>query len=192
MHAAILGVAGGLTAAGLGAATRGLGARAQRAAFSTFEAGSVAGAYLTGFSRAGLKGGLVASGVTTLTRLAFLGKRVRPDRTYGAFDGLEPCYRGGTRFWGKGSGIALGRTLVARTTGRTHYDHFLLAHETAHYQQQIDLGIARFYGRILLEYLQIGFRNTYHTSGTLEYAANAYADSFTAPEPSTRPSGGAG
>jgi len=84
-----------------------------------------------------------------------------------------------------GSGIALGRNLVTngftpRQAAKygingTDYSNYLRAHETAHFDQQRQMGFGSFYGRTGGEYLKHGLRHVYGVSGTLEYGADGYA-----------------
>ncbi|RNC63213.1 hypothetical protein D7D25_17745 [Proteiniphilum sp. X52] len=94
-----------------------------------------------------------------------------------------------TRAFFKGQGVAVGRNLVVN---RYDDDALLLdnefipvitekvnqnleAHETGHYVQQMQLGFANFYGKILTEYLRYGFNDSYCTPGSLEWNAEEYA-----------------
>jgi hypothetical protein len=67
---------------------------------------------------------------------------------------------------------------IAGIDNPEEYNHFLRAHETAHYDQQINMGFANFYARTFYEYLKYGFRNVYDVPGTLEYNADKYANEF--------------
>jgi hypothetical protein len=105
----------------------------------------------------------------------------------------QPVYRKGTFITrmasGPGTGIAIGRNLVTHQLNENRsyksvgdpekFNHFLLPHETGHYQQQKNMGFGSFYARTSYEYLvDPGFNNVYNTSGTLEFGADTYAKSI--------------
>lgn len=158
---------------------------------------------VTGGVAAGVDGQHVGRGIVqgTLTgaiggaalgavNVGLFGPAYVPDQSYGDYGNYGPVYRRGTfitrALAGEGSGVALGRNLITqefkgnptyygRTYDGAHANNFLRAHETAHYNQQIKLGFAGFYGRTASQYIRLGPLNTYNTFGTLEMMANRYA-----------------
>jgi RHS repeat-associated protein len=108
-------------------------------------------------------------------RITALGTAFIPDSKYGTLEDFGQVYRRGSIFMPKGTGITLGRNVAVKLTGDIGYDKFLLQHETGHLSQINNMGMIKFYGRTLKEYMQYGLGNVYGTSGTLEYAADYYA-----------------
>lgn len=140
----------------------------------------------------GIKNGAIGGAALAGVTISALGPAYVPDKKYGDFGDYAPVYRSGTfisRFlFGESSGVAIGRNLVThqykedpifygQKYSGSHANDFLRAHETAHYQQQIELGFALFCYRTLSQYFNLKFnaQKIYGTPGTLEYNADQYA-----------------
>ena len=121
-----------------------------------------------------LMGAALNTGLAGL-RITALGTSFIPDSEYGSLENFGQVYRRGSIFIKNRSGITIGRNVSVKLTGNYELDCHLLQHETGHLSQISDMGVAKFYSRTVKEYMLNGFRNTYCTSGTLEYSANYYA-----------------
>ena len=170
--------------AGKGAITGGVGG----AIGATIDKKDVGNGFLQGAKNGAIAGATVA-GLNILS----MGATYKPNRSYGDFGKSEPVYRRGTwltQALFKGQGITIGRNLVInRLDERNTYidtekgwlfdtsklNQNLEAHETGHYVQQMEMGFANFYGKIVSEYLKYGFKNSYCTPGSLEWNAEEYA-----------------
>jgi len=125
------------------------------------------------------KGAAIGAGFSTGMaglKIAALGTAFIPNsETYCEVENFGQIYRRGSIFMRQGQGITLGRNVAVKFTGNTDYDRYLLHHETGHLSQINETGMTKFYGRTAKEYLiNPGFRASYTTPGTLEYAAEYY------------------
>lgn len=120
--------------------------------------------------------GAIAGATVAGLNILSMGTTYKSDISYGEFDDYTPVYRRENFLWPKTTGMAVGRNLVTRLTGDgPDFDSYLQAHETGHLGQQTQMGFANFYGKILAEYLKVGFIDSYDTPGTLEFGANMYS-----------------
>ena len=80
----------------------------------------------------------------------------------------------------KGRGLTLGRHVYTNeeNLNQTYIDA-LRYHESYHLQQIDNLSVARFYGRILLEYMKYGFHASFDTPSALENDAENYTEGKT-------------
>ncbi|MFZ1687015.1 MAG: hypothetical protein WAU70_06325, partial [Flavobacteriales bacterium] len=140
----------------------------------------------------GAKYGALGGAVTAGLNIVAMGPTYIPKRTYGNFGDYRPVYRTGTfltrALAGNGTGMAVGRNMITHRLDESREwsrngvpvdpvaeNELLLAHETWHWQQQVDLGWSKFYTRTLWEYIKFGASNTYDTPGTLEWDADQHA-----------------
>jgi hypothetical protein len=136
-------------------------------------------------------GGAIGGGMAGL-RIATMGPTFIPDQNYyGELEDFGQVYRSGSFLTPKGSGIALGRTIVYKAYGDQQIDRALLNHEVGHIRDIQQMGAARFYGRTAKEYgsgiyKSISSRFMFsprqfiynmNNTTTLEYRANIYAHS---------------
>ena len=150
-----------------------------------------------GMVNGAISGGIAAAVHTSLV-MASWGIAFVPKENYGYTGKYPPVYRSGGiisavilgRF--EGTGIAVGRNLVVyRYRSKTWANfngyktiadgnQFLLAHETAHYHQQVNMGFAPFYAKAIAAQIiySLGGANPYETPGTLEYGAEEYAKNY--------------
>ena len=138
----------------------------------------------------GAKQGAIAGRVMSAMAIGAFGSAYVPENVenYGDFGFYKPVYRRGTiltRALAEGGGITIGRNLMTNrlNPNKTYYasgakidvgdfNNFLGAHETGHYDQQINMGFGNFYTNKLLQGFNI---SSYLNPSTLEGQANQYS-----------------
>lgn len=128
----------------------------------------------------GMLGGAIGGMSRSIIMNMLFGAPYQVENTYG----VEGLYRSGgiADFIDKlieGAGITLGRNIHVRSDLDAHKLEHTKYHENYHIQQQNQIGWANFYGRTLYEYMRYGVRgmtSVYYAVGTLEKAADDYAD----------------
>ena len=128
----------------------------------------------------GMLGGAIGGMSRSIIMNMLFGAPYQVGNTYG----VEGLYRSGgiADFIDKlieGAGITLGRNIHVQSDLDAHKLEHTKYHENYHIQQQNQIGWANFYGRTLYEYMRYGVRgmtSVYYAVGTLEKAADDYAD----------------
>lgn len=128
----------------------------------------------------GMLGGAIGGMSRSIIMNMLFGAPYQVGNTYG----VEGLYRSGgiADFIDKlieGAGITLGRNIHVQSDLDEYKLEHTKYHENYHIQQQNQIGWANFYGRTLYEYMRYGVRgmtSVYYAVGTLEKAADDYAD----------------
>ena len=116
-------------------------------------------------------GGAISGGSRSIFMNAIFGAPYKPAVNEYEAEGL--FRKGGLAdiISGSGDGMAIGRNLYTHSGPvYNEYNEQTRLHEMRHLLQQLDLGFAKFYGRILIEYIVQGY-----DSSTLESDASSYA-----------------
>ena len=128
----------------------------------------------------GAAGGAISGGIRTAMHNAIFGAQYQPlnDKNEPVSYGDEGLYRKGgiAGMLGIGYGLTLGKHVYTYEK-ELEPDEIqnLRFHENYHIQQINDMGLVKFYGTIIIEYMKYGFHGSYPQKGSLEFNANDHA-----------------
>ena len=128
----------------------------------------------------GAAGGAISGFARTAIHNTILGAPYQPlnDKNEPVSYGDEGLYRKGgiAGMLGIGYGLTLGKHVYTYEK-ELEPDEIqnLRFHENYHIQQINDMGLVKFYGTIIIEYMKYGFHGSYPQKGSLEFNANDHA-----------------
>ena len=128
----------------------------------------------------GAAGGAISGFARTAIHNTIFGAQYQPlnDKNEPVSYGAKGVYRKGgiAGMLGIGYGLTLGKHVYTYEK-KLEPDKIttLRFHENYHVQQINDMGLAKFYGTLFIEYMKYGFYGSYERKGSLEYNATEHA-----------------